>query len=159
MLGGLLAPLRLPERVLEALDSLVESARELGPMRSELTRVREQTEPLPQMGTALDRMNDDLGTKLDGVHDVVVSMESERSHLNRTSIDLGAKVGALHDALAPVDERLASMERTVGELAREVGAIHETLRGVKDDLQRTTGLSGERGLAERARDALTGKND
>ena len=42
----MLAPLRLPERVIDALDSLAEAAREVGPMRSELTRVREQTEPL-----------------------------------------------------------------------------------------------------------------
>ncbi len=46
VLAGLLAPLRLPERVIDALDSLAEAAREVGPMRSELTRVREQTEPL-----------------------------------------------------------------------------------------------------------------
>ncbi len=152
MLGGLLAPLRLPERVLEALDALVESTRELSPMRSELTRVREQTKPLAEMGVMLERMNEELGAKLDGVHGVVVEMESERSHLNLTSIELGAKVGALHDALAPVDERLATIER-------EVGAIHETLHGVQNDIQRMSGLRGERGLAERARDRLVGTND
>ncbi len=124
MLGGLLAPLRVPERVLEALDALVASTRELSPMRSELTRVREQTKPLAEMGVMLERMNEELGAKLDGVHGVVVEMESERSHLNLTSIELGAKVGALHDALAPVDERLATIER-------EVGAIHETLTGYR----------------------------
>ena len=46
VLAGLLAPLRLPERVGEALESLAEAARELGAMRAELVRVREQTEPL-----------------------------------------------------------------------------------------------------------------
>lgn len=105
MLAGLLAPLRLPERVLEALD-------QLRPMRLELTRVREQTEPLADLLPVLE----------------------------------------------PVGERLATIERTVQELAAEVKAFHETLTGVKDDIQRTTGLRGERGMMERARDVLTGGN-
>jgi len=117
MLAGLLAPLRLPE----ALDGLVESTRELGPIRSELTRVRELAEPPAELGAALERMNENLGTRLDGVRAVVVELESERSHLNRTAA--------------------------------------ETLSGVKDDIQRTTGLRGERGMAERARDALTGSKE
>ncbi len=173
-LGGvlsvnLLAPLRLPERVLGALDGLAESARELGPIRSELTRVREQTEPLGELidalehvnqdlGGRLEHINQDLGGRLDGVREVIVALESDQSHLNRTAAELGAKVGALHDTLAPLDERLAKIERTTTELAGEVGAIHETLRGVKDDIQRTTGLRGQRGVMERTRDALTGGN-
>ena len=151
VLAGLLAPLRLPERVLAALD-------ELRPIRSELTRVREQTEPLGDLLPALQRLEDDLGTRLDAVHEVVVALEAEESHLNRTTSELGAKVGALSDVLAPVDGRLAALERAVHELASEVGSIHETLVGVKDDIQRTTGLRGDRGIMERTRDALTGGN-
>jgi archaellum component FlaC len=67
-------------------------------------------------------------------------------------------VGALSDVLAPVDDRLDTIERTVQELAGEVRTLRETLVGVKDDLQRTTGLRGDRGVVERARDALTGGN-
>ncbi len=152
MLAGLLAPSRLPERVLEALD-------ELRPMRSELTRMREQTEPMGDLLPALERLKDALDTRLDAVHDVVVALESEDSHLNRTSIEMGAKMGALCDVLDPVGDRLATMERAIHELKGEVEAIHETLVGVKDDLQRTTGLRGDRGIVERARDALTGGND
>ncbi len=157
MLANLLAPLRLPERVLEALDRLVESTRELGPIRSELTHVREQTAPLAELVAGVERMHEDLATRLDSVRDVIVELESERSHLNRTVGELGAKVGALHDVVAPVDDRLGTLERTVNGLAGEVGALHETLRGVKGDIQRTTGLEGERGVMERARDAITGK--
>ncbi len=67
LLAGLLAPLRLPERVVEALDSLADSAREFGPMREELMRVREQTEPLAELVARLERMNEDLATRLDSV--------------------------------------------------------------------------------------------
>ncbi len=151
VLTGLLAPLRLPERVLEALD-------ELRPMRLELTRVREQTEPMTELLPALKRLEEGLGARLDAVHGVVAALESEESHLNSTTKELGAKVGALSDVLAPVDDRLDTIERTVQELAGEVRTLRETLVGVKDDLQRTTGLRGDRGVVERARDALTGGN-
>ncbi|MDQ3632134.1 MAG: hypothetical protein M3417_12860 [Actinomycetota bacterium] len=122
--GNLLAPLRLPERVLEALDELAE----LRSIRLELTRVREQTEPLGELLPALKGLNEDLGTRLD----------------------------ALHEILAPVDERLTTIERTTGELASEMRALHETVRAVQEDIQRMSGLRGERGLAERARDRIVG---
>ena len=152
MLSGLLAPLRLPERVLEALD-------ELRPMRLELVRVRDQTEPLGDLLPALQRLEDHLGTRLDAVHDVVVALESEESHLNATIKEMGAKVGDLTEALAPVDDRLVTVERTVRGLSDELKAIHETINSLKEDIQRITGLSGERGVMERARDAITGNKD
>lgn len=183
VLAGLLAPLRLPERVLAALDELrplreeltrvreqTEPLDELRPMREELTRVREelasvreelasvreQTEPLGDLLPMLAHLEDALGTRLDAVHGVVVALESDESHLNRTVKGLGAKVGALSEVVAPVDDRLARVERAVHGLAGEVVTIGETLIGVKDDIQRTTGLRGDRGVMERARDALTG---
>lgn len=128
MWADLLAPLRLPGRALEALDELAASARELRSIRSELTRVREQTEPLADLGPRLGRLNEDLG----------------------------ARLTALHELLAPVDERLVTIERTTAGLAGEVAAMHETLRGAQEDIQRMSGLRGERGLAERARDRIVG---
>jgi len=149
VLTELLAPLRLPERLLEALD-------ELRPMRLELTRVRKQTEPLAELLPALQQLEEALGTRLDAVLAVVAALESDGSHLNRTTRELGSKVEALSDVLAPVDDRLATIERAVGELVAEVGTMRETLVGVKDDIQRTT---GERGVMERARDVFTGGDD
>jgi len=156
ILGSLLAPLRLPERVLEALDALAESARELGPIRSELTRVGRQTEPLAKLIPALDGMRKDLGTRLDSVREVVKALESDESHLNSAVGELSVKVAALNDNLAPVGDRLAAIEGATDRLAREVEAIHGTIHGVQTDIQRITGLRGERGPMERARDALTG---
>ncbi len=46
VIGVLLAPLRLPGRALQTLGSLATAARDVATIRSELTRVREQTEPL-----------------------------------------------------------------------------------------------------------------
>ena len=123
VLSGLLAPLRLPERLLRALD-------ELRPMREELSRVREQTEPLADLLPALQRLEDVLGSRLKAVH---ASVES-------------------------VDDHFASIEEALLDLTGEVKAMHETLKGLKDDVQRTTGLRGDRGVMERARDVLTGGN-
>ena len=150
ILAGLLAPLRLPERTLEALDALVEAVGNLGPMRSELTRVREQTkpldgllpamkrlhkqtEPLAELLPALERLEERLGTRLDSVHEVVVALEGKDSHLNAT----------------------------VGELHREVAAMHKTLTGLQDDVQSVTDRlpDASRGPLEKARDVLTGSGD
>ena len=155
MLGSLLAPLRLPERVLRALDQLAESTRELGPIRSEITRVGKQTEPLAELIPALS----DLGTRLDTVREVVQALESDESHLNTAVGDLSIRVGALNDTLAPVGDRLAAIEATTDRLGSEVGAIHETLRGGQEDIQRSPGLRGDRGVMERTRDVLTGGTD
>ena len=146
MLAGLLAPLRLPERTLDALDAVVDAVANLGPMRSELTRVRrqtqplgeliptlerllEQTKPLGELLPALERLEERLGTRLDSVHDVVVALEAEDSHLNTTVADLG----------------------------REVGAMHKTLSGLQDDVQSVTDRlpDASRGPLEKARDVLT----
>jgi len=146
MLAGLLAPLRLPERTLDALDAVVEAVANLGPMRSELTRVRKQTEPLGELIPTLERLlkqteplvellpaleglEETLATKLDSLHEVVGGLESEDSHLNAT----------------------------VGDLAREVAAMHKTLSGLQDDVQSVTDRlpDASRGPLEKARDVLT----
>ncbi len=114
MLDGLLAPLRLPERVIDVLESLAEAAREVRPMRAELTRVREQTEPLAglmpaaeqilgnneqvlavaerisgrgraaaQLLPSLERLEEGLGGRIDGLSEGVGSLESEETQLNQ----------------------------------------------------------------------------
>ncbi len=150
VLATLLAPLRLPERALEALESLAEAVRHLGPMRSELTGVREQTqslpdlmpaveclleqtESLPDVMPAVERLEKRITTRLDSLHEVVVGVEGSDSHLNKA----------------------------VGELHREVASMHSTLTGLQDDVQSVTDRLPDptRGPLEKARDALTGSGD
>ncbi len=150
ILSGLLAPLRLPERALAALEALAETAQNLGPMHSELTRVREQTkplselmpamerlikqtEPLADLLPALQRLEENLGTRLDSLHEVVVSLEGDESHLNAG----------------------------VRELQREAADINETLSGLKGDIKRITDRLPDpnRGPLEKARDDLGGSGD
>ena len=164
VLNGLLAPLRLPERVIDVLESLAEAAREVRPMRAELTRVREQTEPLAglmpaaeqilghtervlavaerisrqaeplaQLLPSLERLEEGLGGRIDGLSEVVGSLESEESHLNQRVVEL------------------------VGELR----VMHETVTGLKGDVETLIARmpDSNRGPLERARDALTSSSD
>lgn len=186
MLTGLLARLRLPERVFDALEELrtirieltrvrkqTEPLEELLPalqnieealgnrlqsVHDELTQVREQTKPVDDLLPTLERLEEALGSRFDAVHEVVVALESEDSHLNRSTSKLATQVELIHDILAPINGRLAIVERSINELGHEVATINKNLLGVNDDIQRITGLRGERGIMERARDAITGGN-
>jgi len=150
MLTGLLAPLRLPERVVEALESLADAAENLDAIRAALIRVRKQTEPLGgllptlhalqkqveplgELLPALERLEQGLGTRLDALHEVVVALEAEDSHLSRA----------------------------VGELGGELAAMHKTLRGLQGDVQSVTERLPDpsRGRLEKAKDALTASGD
>ncbi len=147
MLAGLLAPLRLPERVIDALDSLVDAVQELSPMRLELTRVRKQTESLPELMPAverlikqtqllsellpaLDSMKKELREELERLRELIVALEGDESHLNVTAGKL-------------VDE-LVAMHKTVDELQDDVKSVTERLPDAC------------KGPLEKARDVLTG---
>lgn len=134
VLGALLAPLRLPERVIDALQTLAEAAQEIAPIRHELTRVREQTEPLSQLLAALEGVESGLGERIDSLRHVVIALEGRESHLNKTT----------------------------GELGTELRAMHETIAGLKADLTRITDRLPDpesRGPLAKARDVLTGSDD
>ncbi len=147
MLAGLLAPLRLPERVIDALDSLTEAARELSPMRSELTRVREQTEPLEELMPAMERLikqteplsellpaldslKNELAEQLERLRALIVALEGDESHLNVTA----------------------------GKLVDELVAMHKTVAGLQDDVQSVTERlpDASKGPLRKAHDVLTG---
>lgn len=159
----LLAPLRLPERIFDALgqgadalDELVQSLQSLPAIRAELIRIRESTETLTQRVATLDRINDNISSRLDAVLIVLKALEDERSHLNRSVHGLYEKLDALHDDLAPVDDRLITIEHAVKELAAETSTIRGGVLEAKDNIESITGSKGERGPLERVRDKVTG---
>ena len=161
MLDGLLNPLRLPERALSALESLAGAAQQLGPMRSELTRVREgigplpeliervreqtepvpallptveriseQAEPLAHLLPALEHLENSLGARLDNLHETIVALEGDESHLNKA-------VEALGD---------------------QMEAMHKTISGLKGDVRRVTDRLPDpaKGPFDKAREVLSG---
>ncbi|MDQ3768138.1 MAG: hypothetical protein M3370_01465, partial [Actinomycetota bacterium] len=127
VIGVLLAPLRLPGRALETLGSLATAPRDVATIRSELTRVREQTEPLvasaqhigrqtddllpvahhistqaqplAELLPALERIEERLTTRLDSLHEVAAALAGEDSHLNKAVGELGDTVESRFDTL------------------------------------------------------------
>jgi chromosome segregation ATPase len=162
ILSGLLAPLRLPERALAALETLAETAQNLGPMRSELTRVREQTEPLSELMPAMER----LVKQTEPLSELMPAMERLLKQteplaellpaLQRLEENLGTRLDSLHEVVVALEGDDSHLNAAVGELHREVAAMHKTLYGLQDDVQRITDRLPDptRGPLEKARDVL-----
>ena len=164
ILSGLLAPLRLPERALEALEGLVEAAGNLGPMRSELTRVRKQTEPLGELMPALERIR----KQTDPLAKLLPALERLRKQteplaellpaLDRLEERLGTRLDSVHEVVVALESKDSFLNSTVADLNRELAAMHKTLNGLKDDVRSVTERmpDASRGPLEKARDVLSG---
>jgi len=131
LLTGLLAPLRLPGRVVHAVEAVADSLQHVGPLRAEVVRIRKQSEPLGELLPAVQAMREEMGTRLDSLHEVVVALEGVETHLDTI-------VEGLVDRLA---------------------TMHQTVLALQDDVQRFTDRLPDPdapGPLERARDAITG---
>ncbi len=167
ILAGLLAPLRLPERTLEALDALVEAVGNLGPMRSELTRVRKQTEPLDGLLPALERLHkqmkplNGLLPALKRLHKQTEPLAELLPALERLEERLGTRLDSVHEVVVALESKDSYLNATVADLLREVAAMHQALNGLQDDVQSVTERlpDASRGPLEKARDVLTGSGD
>ncbi len=166
VLDILLAPLRIPDRVVGALGSLGEAAREVGPMRAELTRVREQTEPLAGLMPALEQILEhterirEMLSVVDGIGRQVKPLAQLLSSLERLEEGLGERIDSLRAVVGSLESEDSYLNRRVGELAGELGAMHETVAGLKDDIRSVTDRMPDpnRGPLEKARDVLTSNN-
>lgn len=197
LLAGLIAPLRLPERALEALEALVAAAAELGPMRAELARVREQTEPLAKLIPQLDRLHRqmkpldgllpglerireqteplaELIPALDRLHKQMKPLDGllpglERLDrqtkplaellpaLERLEERLGTRLDSVHDVVVALEGDESHLNGSVRELQQELAEMHKTLSALQDDVQSVTDRlpDASRGPLEKARDVLT----
>ena len=164
LLGGLFAALRLPERVIEALDSIVEAAQELGPMRGELTRVREQMEPLAD----LPQVAECIGTQAALLPEVLAVTQriQERAEplgellpaLEQLEEALGARVDSLRHVVGGLDREESHLNTRVQELVRELAGIHTTTSELQDHVEQITDRLPDpsEGPLRKARDVLTG---
>ena len=131
LLGTVFAPLRLPWRLVGALDLVEDALQDVRPMRSEVATIRKQSEPLSELLSALDSLKADLVARLDGLYKLTATLEEVETDL---------------------DENVAQV---IGKLT----VLHETVLALQDDVQRITNRlpdSEARGPLERAREALTG---
>ena len=130
LVSELLAPLRFPERVVAAIESMAVKLEDLRPMRAEVETIRERSSDLGELLPALDSMKTELAERLDRVQTVAERLEAVESEL----------------------------DARVGELCQEMGAMHGTVASLQNDVQRVTDRlpgSGRRPL-EKAREVLAG---
>ncbi len=133
LLDGLLAPLRLPERVLAAIEDIAEAVRDVGPLRAEVETIRRQSADLGKLLPALTSMKEDLGGRLESLHECIVELE-------------GLEEG---------------LDKRVTGLCQEITAMHRTIGGLKGDVEQITERlpnPNAPGPLERARELLTGDN-
>ena len=135
VLAGLLAPLRLPERAIRALEGLTDLSDDLRAISTEMRLIREQTEPLAELLPAIESLERNLGSHLESVHENVEALESEESYLNKA----------------------------VKDLVTELRDMHKTLHDLRDDVERVTDRlpdpDEKTGPFKAARDVLTGNSD
>jgi len=163
VLNTLLAPLRIPDRVVVALGSMAEAARELGPMRAELTRVRKQTEPLPDLMPALERILEhiervpEMLSVVERISRQTESLAQLLSAVEHVEEGLGERIDSLRTVVGSLESEESYLNKTVGELVGDLRAMHETLTGLKGDVKSVTDRMPDpnRGPLEKARDAFT----
>ena len=130
LLGGLLSPLRLPERVVNAIEDIAERLEDVRPMRENVETIREQSSDLAELLPALTSMKEDLGGRLDSLHECIVELED---------IEKG-------------------LDKRVADLCQEITAMRATVEGLQGDVERITERLPDPeapGPLERARDLLT----
>ncbi len=164
LFGGLLAAVRLPERVTEALDSMVEAAQELGPMRAELIRVREQIEPLADLPRVAKR----IGSQAALLPEVLAVTQriQERAEplgellpaLEGLEEALGARVDSLRQVVGGLESEESQLNARVQELVRELGGIQETTSALQGNVEQITDRLPDpsEGPLRKARDVLIG---
>ncbi len=134
LLNGLFSALRLPERVVVAIETVAERLEDVRPMRDAVEAIRKQSMDLADLLPALTRMQEDLGGQLERLHECIVELEAVEK----------------------------ALEKRVEGLCEEITAMHATVGGLKGDVERVTERLPDPnapGPLERARDVLTGRAD
>lgn len=119
--------------LMPAVERIIRQTEMVPEISRTVERIREQAEPLGELLPALKRLEERLGGGIDDLHETIVGLEGEESHLNKS----------------------------VRELVEELRGMHKTVEGLQDDVQRITDRIPDptRGPLEKARDVITGGGD
>ena len=162
-----LAPLRLPDRVIEALDSLVETAEEVGQMHAELTRVREHVEPLAALPPVAERIGSQAGllsevlSLMQGIQERAEPLGGLLPALEGLEQSLGARVDSLRDVVGGLRTEESRLNERVEELVRLLATIDETISELRGDVEQIRDRLPDTsaGPLEKARELLTRSSD
>ncbi len=116
----------------------------MGPLRAELTRVREQTKPLVDLIPTLERILEHTETLPETLSVVErISRQTEPlaqllAAVEGVEENLGERLDSLRTVVDSLESEDSYLNNTVGELVGHLGAMHETVDGLKGDVRRLT---------------------
>ncbi len=158
LFSGLTAPLRIPERTLEALAG---ATADLSAIRSELGAMRDQTEPLAEL-PALTRELRGLIEPMPPTVERISFQAKPLAELLPALVGLEeAVVGRLeaaHETMRAIERDEARLNEQVETLGSEIGDLQRTVSGLKDDVERITERLPDptHGPLDKVRDVLSG---
>ena len=158
LLAGLLAPLRLPERAMEALDSVAGAGDHLAAIRGEIVTVREriesvggmieqsvkQTQQVPQMLSLVRR----ISKQAEPLDEMLPALE-------RLETSMTERLDGVRDLIAQLESDESHLNQTVERLDGRMAEVLDTLVGLKADVGRVTDRMpdpNERGPLEKVKD-------
>ena len=158
LLSGVLAPLRLPERALEALSG---AAGDLAEIRSEVAAMREQTEPLAELvplTKELRALVEPMPPTVERISRQAEPLEELLPALVRLQEAVVGRLAAAHETMEAIERDEARLNEQVKTLCGEIGDLQRTVSGLKDDVERITERLPDttQGPLDKARDFLTG---
>ncbi len=164
LLAGLIAPLRLPERALEALEALAGAAGALTDIRSELITMREQNEPLAELVPLTKEIKEriePMPPTVERISGQAEPLEELLPALVRLEQAVVGRLEAAQETMKALERDEARLNDQVTELRSGIGTLQETVSGLKGDVERITERLPDptHGPLDKVRDALSGRGD
>ncbi len=161
LLSGLMAPLRFPERALEA---LARAADDLTEIRSELISMREQNEPLAELVPLTKEIKEriePMPPTVERISGQAEPLEELLPALVRLEQAVVGRLEAAQETMKALERDEARLNDQVATLCREVGTLRATVSGLKGDVERITERLPDptHGPLDKVRDALVGRGD
>lgn len=161
LLSGLLAPLRLTERALEA---LVDAATALREVRGELSAMREQTEPLAELvplTRQLMAIVEPMPPTVERISAQAEPLEEMLPSLERLEQAVVSRLEEAHETMEALERDEARLNEQVATLCREIGDLKDIITGLKGDVERITERLPDpsHGPLDKVRDVLSGGGD
>ncbi len=160
----LMAPLRIPERVLRALEGLSGAADTLGDIRSELGSMREQNEPLAELVPLTRQLREQIAPmpptveRISGQAKPLEELLPALVHLEEAVVERLEAAQATMEALERDESRLNDQ---VAKLCGEVGELQRIVSALREDVERVTERLPDpaHGPLDKVRDVFTGRNE
>ncbi len=158
LFSGLLAPLRVPERAVEA---LVDAAGALREVRSELSAMRQQTEPLGELvplTMELKALVEPMPPTVKRISGQAEPLDELLPALVRLEEAVVRRLEAAHETMRAIERDEARLNEQVETMCREIGDLQRTVDGLKADVERITERLPDpsHGPLDKVRDVLSG---